>query len=931
MAGVRDKDAKKLKPDAFNKIAVWKKQLLKPFDKDEINLLQKLSSAVDSLWKEHTDMLRDDRRRTEDRFSIWGQKPIDEPRSSTRDKDQIRAKGIFNYNAKTASPYRRLKLVMDYWCALWFWPLDQVHLLPNRNEWLFELNLLLQKETESTHPVQPGMEFEKSGPDNTAPEDKQQDVLSKTDKPAVTEQEKRAEATKTQGGNLHIEKLFTQFPRLKLVNDLAEKHSFFHWELSFADVFADKGGFDIMLGNPPWLKIEWKESDVLGDFNPQFVLEKFSATKLRGEREAALERNSDLADAWYSELEETEGVQNFLNSSQNYKELKGTKVNLYKCFMPQAWKFVNKSGVCGYLHPEGVYDDPNGGKLRGLIYQRLRYHFQFQNEKLLFPIANRTKFSINVYAKERVEPNLINISNLFSASTVDSCFIHDGKSRVPAIKDDDDQWDTRGHAHRKLHITTDVLKIFVQLYDEPGTPAMQAKLPVLHSREILSILEKFASYPKRLGDLKGDYCSSQHWLETYAQNDGTIKRQTQFAETPGEWILSGPHFFAGNPFFQTPRFVCETHRAYDTLDITDLPADYLPRTNFIPACGKAEYDRRTPCVSWIESGESEAKKITDYYRFVNRARTGASSERSLICTIAPKGIAHVHSILSTAFRQSSDALNFLGSCQSLLADFYLKTTGKASVLESTLQALPFIESREILARTLALNCLTEHYAELWQQNWQESFCNDSWTGSSKLLPEDYFAKQSAEWTWDSACRTDFARRQALLETDVLVALKLGITLQELLTVYRIQFPVMRQYEREAHYDQNGRTVFTPSKNLVSLGLARRAGKDDQPLVMEYPDGSTETRPLGWEDICPAPPPLENGRRRSYATGESHGKPQVPDGTKIHRRVLDDTLPGGPREKTITYVAPFHLPDREEDYRIAFEVFTKRFAKEGSRE
>ena len=56
---------------------------------------------------------------------------------------------------------------------------------------------------------------------------------------------------------------------------------------------------------------------------------------------------------------------------------------------------------------------------------------------------------------------------------------------------------------------------------------------------------------------------------------------------------------------------------------------------------------------------------------------------------------------------------------------------------------------------------------------------------------------------------------------------------------------------------------------------------------------------------------------------------MPDGTKIHRTVIDDTLPGGPREKTITYVAPFYLPDREEDYRVAWEEFTKRFAEENN--
>ncbi|MFM9158937.1 MAG: Eco57I restriction-modification methylase domain-containing protein, partial [Dolichospermum sp.] len=59
-----------------------------------------------------------------------------------------------------------------------------------------------------------------------------------------------------------------RFPRLGLVAQIAEEKRFFHWELEFADLFADNGGFDLFLGNPPWIKVEWSEGDVLGDAEP---------------------------------------------------------------------------------------------------------------------------------------------------------------------------------------------------------------------------------------------------------------------------------------------------------------------------------------------------------------------------------------------------------------------------------------------------------------------------------------------------------------------------------------------------------------------------------------------------------------------------------------------------------------------------------------
>ncbi len=66
--------------------------------------------------------------------------------------------------------------------------------------------------------------------------------------------------------------------------------------------------------------------------------------------------------------------------------------------------------------------------------------------------------------------------------------------------------------------------------------------------------------------------------------------------------------------------------------------------------------------------------------------------------------------------------------------------------------------------------------------------------------------------------------------------------------------------------------------------------------------------LGWEDIQPIRNP--DG---SYA-------PRVPDGTRIRRPVLDDTLPDGPHQRIIEYVAPFATASREDDYRIAWDFF-----------
>jgi hypothetical protein len=133
-------------------------------------------------------------------------------------------------------------------------------------------------------------------------------------------------------------------------------------------------------------------------------------------------------------------------------------------------------------------------------------------------------------------------------------------------------------------------------------------------------------------------------------------------------------------------------------------------------------------------------------------------------------------------------------------------------------------------------------------------------------------------------RTDYARRQALVEIDVLVAQALKLTLEELITIYRVQFPVMQQYERDTWYDRNGRIVFTASKGLTGVGFPRKGS------------GRGPNKTTGWEDI------------------------QAMTSGTVSRTILDDTLPGGPVQRTITYEAPWTRCDRVEDYRGVWDYF-----------
>ena len=144
MVGYGDKAAKTLEPESFERISNWRKKFFKPFADDQITELEALSDRVDELWAMHAEQLARDHRETEDTLPVWGRRVTEDERHTTNTwKDRIRAQGIFSDDTRTASPYRRLKLVMDYWCALWFWPIRDADRLPDRDEFLNEITLVL--------------------------------------------------------------------------------------------------------------------------------------------------------------------------------------------------------------------------------------------------------------------------------------------------------------------------------------------------------------------------------------------------------------------------------------------------------------------------------------------------------------------------------------------------------------------------------------------------------------------------------------------------------------------------------------------------------------------------------------------------------------------------------------------------------------------
>ena len=842
MCDYTDKVIKSLEPEKLKAMKTWNKKFTASYTEDEFKSLIELSKLVDVLWREQIKARHDLKASTITALDVYGHKDDRSDSGRTiREKDKFLRGTYKSEHAQNAGAYARLKFAMDYWCSLWFWPISQADLLPSRSDFIFEMDVSLR-----------GTMRANAAESNLTLFDTEEEV---------------------QIQDVDLDQLCELFPRLALVRKIADENKFMHWELEFADIFADNGGFDLVIGNPPWVKLEWKEQNVLSDKNPMFAVKKLTATQTTNQRQDALESN-EVYNLYFSEYESITGQQSFLNAETNYADLKGQQTNLYKCFLPQAWQFGGTSGVSAFIHPDGVYDDPKGGALRKKLYPKLKFHFHFQNEKKLFQdIKDYITFGLNVYSNV-LSDSFDVICNLFDPTTIEKCYDHSISGPIPGIKDENGNWNVKGHPGRVVHIGQKELELFAKLFDGSDN-WRQAKLPILHAQALIDVLFCFANQSKTLANIADKIYCAEMWHETNNQVDGTIKRYVHFPDTVRGQILSGPHIGVGNPFFKTSRRECKLNSDYDSIDLTKISQDYLSRCNYSIACSIGDYEAREPETSWKSSYSSE-------YRLCFRKMLNQSGERTLMSTVIPPLSEHINGIFGMAFQNK--LFPFAATSFSLPFDFYLKATGKANINFSAASGYPVIDGcaleKPITIRGLLLNCLTMPYAPLWNKYYTNDYNTDIWSKSDPRLDNKRFSTLTDEWTWDTPLRTDYERRQALVEIDVLTAMALGMTLEQLKTIYRIQFPVLQQYEADTWYDANGRIVFTNNRSLVGVGF-------DRPT---------------WENNIKG----------------------APAGKVFTREIEDDTMPGGPVKRTIEYVAPFDKCDREQDYETAWRFFEEKY-------
>lgn len=865
-----------------------RKSWLKGITGEEYKQLERISRKIDVLLKKYVEFQMGVAEYANNGYAVWkyaGKRTLPFETNAQREE-------FDDQRYRKDSAYMKLKIVMDYWCSLFFWEYKDLADLPTRQEYWDDIERILNVEVKESSPKVRFSNAGKTGEEDLfLPKQGRIDFDAEEEESAAKVQSLEyyiAEMGNKQTNKLQLEGAYSE-RRIDIVEELAKRYHFFHPMLEFLEVFWLRDGFDIICGNPPWIKLEFNEANIVSEKYPEVVIRKVSAPVVRQMIKQFM--NDQMMEKLYKgEMAEQVCSTAFLNAYCNYPLLIGQQTNLYKCVLENTMDLASPTnGYIGLLTPESIYDDPNGQPLRRELYKRLRYHFQYQNELRLFAeVDHHTVYGDQLLGPRRSSsPRFASLSNLFHPSTVDGCFTHDGHGMCGGIKDENGNWNTKPHRDRIVTFTDKELQVLSDTFED-GTTGDCAKLVSIHSKEIIGVLKKISDFPKHLDDVKN--ITSMCFDETNAPKAGLIKRHTCVPElSKYEMIYSGPHFYVANPIYKTPRETCILNSDYDNVELGKIPDNYIQRTNYIPNIPLPEYNQQVRgFISNKVQGEVSYDNYFDYYKLGIRAMISQAGERSLICAVLPRRTAHINGIISISFLNRYDAVDMAALCASIVIDFYIKTIAAQNLRYSRLATFPIgvpVKYKSALySRTLLLNCLTNNYSEFWSSCWNDEYNYEHWSiNDTRLKPFGYLTQA---WSWNTPLRNHFERRQALVEIDVLAAMALGLSLKDLELIYTIQFPVLQQNENDTWYDQKGNIVFTCSKGLTGVGCDRKE----------------------WNTIRG-----EQVDENTFVGVES---------TYVH--IIDSKkseLYGG---EQVTYYAPYTRCDRIADYRRAWAYFEERF-------
>ena len=423
--------------------------------------------------------------------------------------------------------------------------------------------------------------------------------------------------------------LWPQFTKIwRAANEIAGRETFLHWEAAFPGVWRrwqddqPTGGFDAIIGNPPWDQIEQPEVEWFALRDQEIALAPTGARR-KALIKQRTQSGDELALAYQDVRQGAKLMRAYVRESGAYPLLSGGRINLYSLFVERAMNLIKPNGIVGLLTPSGIYADKNAAPFFKTVSTNGRVGglFDFENRKIFFPdVHASSKFCALMFGGEERRFD----------ETECAFFLHD----TATIQDPERCFPLTAEDFSRVNPNTGTAPVFRTRRDAEITRGIFERHPVLVDR---SSGNEVKAWPVRYMQGLFNMTSDSHLFRTVAQ-----------LEAEGFYPVQGNRWKKGEklylPLYEGKMVQMFDHRAASVVSLEGnlfrpgqpdrtlledyRDPDFLPRPRY-----------------WIGQQDSEFTESFDWFMAFKDV-TATTNVRTMIAAIVPQaGCGHTLPLL----------------------------------------------------------------------------------------------------------------------------------------------------------------------------------------------------------------------------------------------------------------------------------------------
>ena len=429
----------------------------------------------------------------------------------------------------------------------------------------------------------------------------------------------------------------TQFAELwREARTIVNREGFLHWEAAFPGVWhrwqesRPQGGFDAVIGNPPWDRIKLQEVEWFATRDIELALAPTAAARRKGIQQLR-KQGASLAVEFDAAKAQAESLSQMVRSGGDYPLLSGGDINLYSLFVERSMSLIKPDGFVGLLTPSGIYADKTAAQFFKSVSTsgRIGSLLDFENRRLgtdlppFFPdVDSRFKFCALILGGEE---------RRFDQAEC-AFFLHDTKT----IHDEDRCFPLTPDDFARVNPNTGTAPVFRSRKDAEITRRIYEQHPVL--------VKHLQSRKKRAWRVK--YATMFHMA-----NDSDLFRTSEQLEAEGFYPVEGNRWKRGEelylPLYEGKMVQAFDHRAASianregnlfrpgqpdrTLDEEYLDPAFSPRPRY-----------------WVSQQESDVVQNFQWF-LAFKDITASTNVRTMIAAVVPQvGCGHTLPVLIPA-------------------------------------------------------------------------------------------------------------------------------------------------------------------------------------------------------------------------------------------------------------------------------------------